>query len=97
MTASIHEITKEDVVKVLDIFFLTIFVRASIKSEETHQICELPMDISEYFQRRLSLKNHWLTNYYFLSQIAKCNYLFRSKTHLQSLGICEGLRLHQGI
>lgn len=81
MTASIHKITQENVVEVLYVFFLTILMRTSIKSEETHQICELTMNISEYFQRRFSLKNHRLTNDYFLSQVAECDDLIGSKAH----------------
>ncbi len=69
MTTSIHEITEEDIVKVLYILFLTVLMRASIKCKETHQICELAMDISEDFQRRLCLKDHGLTYDYFFCQI----------------------------
>lgn len=97
MAASIHKITKEDVVEVLDILFLTIFMWTAIESEETHQICELTMNISENFQRRFSLKDHGLTHDYFLSQVAKSDDLIRSKCHLQCLRISKCLWLHQSI
>lgn len=97
MASSIHKITQENVVEVLYIFFLPILMRTPIKSEETHQICELTMNISEYFQRRFCLKNHRLTDDYFLSQIAESDDLIRSKAHFQSLRISECLRLHQSI
>jgi hypothetical protein len=50
MTASIDEISEEDVIEILDIFFLTELMGGAVECEETHEICELSMDISKYFE-----------------------------------------------
>ena len=76
MIASINKISKKDIIKILNILFLSILMRSSIECKETHKISKLSMNISKYFQRRLSLKNHRLTNNDLFCNIAKRNYIF---------------------
>ena len=76
MITSVNKISKKDIIKILNIFFLSILMRSSIECKETHKISELPMNISKYLKRRLSLKNHRLTNNDLFCNIAKRNYIF---------------------
>jgi len=69
--SSINKVAEENIIEIFNIFLLAIFMRSAVESEETHQICELTMNVSEYFQRWLRLKNHWLTDNDLLSNIAK--------------------------
>lgn len=55
VTAAIDEVSQEDVVEVLYVFLLAVLVGGAIKCEETHQISELSVDISEDLEGRLGL------------------------------------------
>ena len=49
MGSSINEIAQKHVVIILNIFFLAVFVRSAIQFEETHQVGELSVDVTEDF------------------------------------------------
>jgi hypothetical protein len=75
MVSSVYEITQKDIVEVLNVTLLAFLMGRTIKSKETHQVGKLTVDISKNFQRRLSLKNHWLAYDNFLGNVAKCYYV----------------------
>ena len=71
MVSSVHEVAQKDIIEVLNVALLSLFMRCTIKSKETHEIGKLAVNISKNFQRRLSLKDHRLAYNDLLSYIAQ--------------------------
>lgn len=62
VATSVHKISEEDVVEVLNVLLLAVLVRGAVEGEETHQVSELSVDVSEYFEGRLGLQDHRLVD-----------------------------------
>jgi hypothetical protein len=72
-------------------------MRSSKQREETHEIGELAMNVTEYLEGRLRHQNHRLTHDNFLGQIAETDYLVRLEGDLEGLSVHKDLRLHERI
>jgi hypothetical protein len=95
VASSINEISKKNVVVVLDIFFLSVFMWRSIQLKETHQVSKLAMNVSEYFQRSLWGQNHRLVYNHFFCHVAQMVDMFRLKVNIDCLCIHELFRLQK--
>jgi hypothetical protein len=89
VASSINEISKKNVVIVLDIFFLSIFMWRSIQLKETHQVSKLAMNVSEYFQRSLWGQNHRLVYNHFFCHVAQMVDVLGLKVNIYRLCIHE--------
>jgi hypothetical protein len=75
MTATIHIVTDKDVIEVFNIFLFAVEVRRTVELEKCHQISILPVNISEYFERRPYSEHRWLLSQYVLNYVAQSDYM----------------------
>lgn len=97
MTASVDEIPQENVVEVLNVLLLAVLVGGAVKGKERHKVSELPVNVSKYLKRRLSLQDHGLTDDYFLGQVAERDDLVGAEADLERLSVHVDCGLEQHI
>lgn len=97
VVASINKISQKYVVEILYVLFLAVFVRSPIKGKETHQISELTVNVSEYFERGFRLKDHGLVYQYLLGYVAQGNDLLCSEVKFYGVRVHKVVGLHQGV
>jgi hypothetical protein len=97
MATSINKISKEDIVKVLNVFLFALLMWCTIKCEETHEICKLAVNVSEYLEGRFGLEDNWLTDDDFLSKVAERNDLLCFEGDLECLCVHKVIGLHKHI
>jgi hypothetical protein len=97
VAAAVHEIAQEDVVEVLDVFLFALFVGRAVEGEETHEVRELPVDVSEYLQGGFRLQDDRLAHDDLFRQVAEGNDLLRFEGHLEGLRVHEVVGLHEHV
>lgn len=60
VTSSVDKISKKHIIIMFDVFSFPILVGSAIETEESHEICELSMDIAKDFERGLYIEDHGL-------------------------------------
>lgn len=96
VAASVHKVSEEDVVEVLNVLLLAVLVGGAVEGEETHQVSELSVDVAKDLEGRLCLQDHRLVDDDLLSEVAQGDDLLSLERDLQCLcvHVNSGLEQH---